>query len=241
MKVLLAMTLMILALLMNGCAQSPMRSSATIDDSEFGTPTDNCGQLESGERLRLSLIEDELRADRARAALAYLDALPETLKQKPKAVYLRAESYRAVGQYDDARNLYQTLSTGCLAGAGHHGLGMVAAAQQDLKTALVDLHQARLLLAADPRVRNDYGFALLLSGHVAESRVEFETALELSSKHPKAATNLILATLVEGDEQNALRYARAIALSDTEMQRLRQRADALHAQITEEHPNETTQ
>lgn len=241
MKSSLGITLTILLTLMSGCADNPVRSSSITDDRKLATTGDNCEELSSAERLRLSLIEDELRANRARAALAYLDALPEKLGNKPKAVYLRAEAYRDVAQYDDANKLYQSLSKGCLVGASYHGQGMVAAEQSDMDTALVNLRQARFLLAADPRVRNDYGFALLLAGHIAESKIEFETALQLSSKHPKAAQNLVLAMLIEGNEQNALGYARAISLSETELQRLRQQANVLRTQISEEHSNDIVQ
>jgi Flp pilus assembly protein TadD len=198
----------------------------------------DCSALDNADRLRLALIEDELHGDRPRAALAYLDALPVGLKENSKAVYLRAEAYRGITQYDDARNLYQALTTGCLAGAGYHGLGLVAASQQDIDTALGNLGKARSLLSADPRVRNDYGYALLLAGRVTEAKMEFKTVLELTDQQPKAASNLVLAMLLEGHEQDALRYANSIALSAPQVERLRYRASALQSQFTENRPNE---
>jgi Flp pilus assembly protein TadD len=232
MKRLIGMLSLFISL--SGCVTSPVRPVATADQAEPVAVTNDCSALEDADRLRLSLIEDELHGNRPRAALAYLDGLPETLKVRPKAVYLRAEAYRDVAEYDLAGRLYQRLSKGCLAGAGYHGLGLIAAAQQHLDSALFNLHQARVLLPADPRVRNDYGYALLLAGRAAEARVEFETVLELSDQQPKAASNLILAMLVSGQEQEALHYAQAIKLDAARLTQLRQRARSLQSHRQED-------
>ncbi len=226
-------------LVLGGCAAQPTRSVATADEE---TPVHNdggCESLDNSQRLRLSLVEDELSADRPRAALAYLDALPEKLRQDPQALYLRAEALRAVADYAKAKGFYRTLSAGCLAGAGYRGLGLVAAAQHDLDTALANLEKARTLLSADARVRNDYGYALLLAGRISAAKIEFETAVELSDKKSPAAGNLVLALLVEGEDAQALDYARHAALSDAQLQRLRLRAATLRTQLQKERANDT--
>jgi Flp pilus assembly protein TadD len=226
MNVLPGMLIALSLMGLGACATGPARPVPAVEGPSSQGSSD-CGSLADAERLRLVLIEDELQAGHPRAALAYLDALPGTLRNAPKAVYLRAEAYRAVAEYTQARTLYEALSIGCLAGAGYHGLGLIAAAQQDLEASLSNLYKARTLLSADPKVRNDYGYALLLAGRVAEARVEFETVLELSDRQPRAAGNLVLAMLVDGDESAALRYAQVISLSDERMQQLRHHADVL--------------
>lgn len=238
MNVLPGMLIALSLMGLGACATGPARPVPAVEGPSLD-PGD-CGSLADAERLRLVLIEDELQADHPRAALAYLDALPGTLRNAPKAVYLRAEAYRAVAEYTQARTLYEALSLGCLAGAGYHGLGLIAAAQQDLETSLSNLYMARTLLSADPRVRNDYGYALLLAGRVGEARVEFETVLELSDRQPRAAGNLVLAMLVDGDEPAALRYAQVISLSDERMQQLRQHADVLRERYSKPRDEEAS-
>ncbi len=224
-----------------GCVTQPTRPSAANQHDELPSVQSEagCEALDSAARLRLSLVEDELHADRPRAALAYLDALPTGLKEDPQAVYLRAEAFRAVADYGNAKGLYQALSAGCLAGAAYRGLGLIAAARHDLDGALHNLEQARALLSADPRVRNDYGYALLLAGRIAQAKVEFETAVELSDRKSPAAGNLVLALLVEGDEARASTYARQAALSDAQLERLRRRAATLRTQLQKERANDT--
>ncbi|MAT64086.1 MAG: hypothetical protein CMN57_00380 [Gammaproteobacteria bacterium] len=226
------MALLTMALLLGGCMNAAVRPAGDVTTA-LAADID-CAELEDGERLKLGLIEDELKVGRPRAAMAHLDALPEAIATRPLAQYLRAESHRQVQEYDPAVALYRRLSEGCLPGAGHHGLGLVAAAHRDLDGAVEHLRRARELLAADPRVRNDYGYALLLSGRPAAARVEFETALELSAGEPRAARNLLLAMLVAGEEQAAQRYGRSLKLSDAETRRLQRHAMALREQVLKE-------
>lgn len=232
MKPGLTLLALALALLLGGCTNTAVRPADDRTDT-LAADTD-CAGLEDGDRLKLGLIEDELEAGRARAAMAHLDALPDAVAGRPLALYLRAESHRQVQEYDLATGLYRRLSEGCLPGAGHHGLGLIAAARQDLDTAIEQLRRARELLAADPRVRNDYGYALLLSGRPEAARVEFETALELSAGEPRAARNLLLTLLVVGEEQAAERYARSLALGEAESRQLHRHAMALREQLPKE-------
>lgn len=230
------MLLPLLALLLAACSGHPVRGTTAAIPGPVAAG--DCGGLEDAARLRLMTIEDELQAGRARAALAHLDSLPASLGGHAKAVYLRAEALRAVADYPGASHLYRSLLPGCLAGAGHHGLGLVAAAQADFAAALEQLHQARLRLPADPKVRNDYGYALLLAGRVPEARVEFETVLELSEHQSKAAGNLVLVMLVEGREEEAARLARGIPLTEAGLETLRQRALVLRNGLVEEDSRE---
>jgi Flp pilus assembly protein TadD len=222
---------------LGGCAADAVNPVATTNTSAEPEPqarqTDDCGSLENADRLRLSLIQDELNADRPRAALAYFDALPEQLKSHPRAIYQRAEAWRDIADYAQARVAYRELLSGCLEGAAYHGLGLVAAADNDRAGALDKLRRARELLAADPRVRNDYGYALLLDGQLPQARGEFQTALELSAQQPRAASNLVLVLLVEGNEKAALHVAHTKALDAEQLERLRSRADQLRTQLAE--------
>lgn len=230
--------LLIPILLLGGCMTTAVRPA----DEQAAGPVagDNCAGLDNAERLKLGLIEDELAAGRPRAAMAHLDALPEPVAGRPLALYLRAESLRQVKQYDRAAGMYRRLSEGCLPGAGRHGLGLVAAARQDLEGAIDHLQRARELLAADPRVRNDYGYALLLNGQAGAARIEFETALELSAGEARAARNLLLAMLVAGDEQEAQQYARSLALKAAESRELHRHAGVLRERMLKKEGHDET-
>lgn len=230
--------MLVLAYGLIGCGVNPVHSGAPGAYEGRVTDTDDCEQLESSARLRLGLIEDELRSGRPRAALAYLDGLPRELQNQPRATYLRAEAYRIVADYATARSLYRDLSTGCLSGAGYHGLGLVDAAERDVGGAVQHLYEARVRLSADPRVRNDYGYALLLAGRTADAKVEFETGAELSNRQPKVIRNLVLALLVEGDSEGALRYARSIAVSEADLDLLHERATEIRKQLVKDTSDE---
>lgn len=234
MKCLSGMLLALLLPVLTACMGNPVRNALDAPRAEPPVNLVECEGLDDSARLRLSLVEDELQAGHPRAALAYLDGLPAGIAQQPRAIYLRAEAERSVAAYDRARRLYQSLTADCLSGAAYHGLGLVAA-RNDLAEALINLQKARTLLPTDPRVRNDYGYALLLAGRLPEARVEFETVLELSARHPKAASNLVLALLIEDDEPAALRYARANGLSGEQMDRLRLRAGTWRSENKENH------
>ena len=216
----------LLPVLLSACAANPV-NRAIGGHVDLAASTRPCVELDQAARMRLMLIEAELEAGRPRAALAHLDGLPVPVAGRPEARYLRAEAYRAVSDHARARELYQDLTTGCLAGAGFHGLGLVAAAEADVGQAHQYLLHARNLLPSDPKVRNDYGYALLLAGDTSAARIEFETVLELSERQPRAAGNLVLAMLVEGHEREALHLADAVSLDGERLQQLRRQADIL--------------
>lgn len=214
--------LMLYAALM-GCVAAPVRDTS-YDQAQVGT----CGKLDNAAEVQLGLVRQMLEQGQPYAGLAHLAALEPTVRSSAQGRYLQAELLRHTGSGQEAQIEYRGLLGSCLSGYGHHGLGLLAAANRDLQQAVAELRQAAVLLPTDPRIRNDLGYALLLSRDGDAAHREFMTAIELGDYKRRASLNLVLLALYEGDEQGAARLGRRLDLSDAEMEQLRQRALQLH-------------
>lgn len=204
--------------LLSGCQAQPPRpqdASNCANEGDAGTTT------------RLTMIRRVLDADQPYAALAHLDA---SGSHGPGADLLRADILRRLNRSDEASVLYNGLLSTCLVGAGYHGLGLVNGQQGKLAASLQYFRQARLAQPADPRIRSDYGYALLLSGDREAARVEFLTALELAPEHRKAALNLALLYHLNGDPARGDALARHHEASPEELAALHREAARLAPQ-----------
>lgn len=182
----------------------------------------DCGRtVEAGALTRLAMIRKLLDGGHPYAALAQLDA---AVTKGAAANHLRADILRRIGQPAEARTLYQGLLATCLAGAGHHGLGLLAGQEGRLQESVGHLRQARLALPADPRVRSDLGYALLLAGDLEGARLEFLTAQDLDPEDRKAALNLMLLFYRQGDATGAETLGRRYQVGEEERIRLREEA-----------------
>ena len=181
-----------LALLVIGgasaCARSPGPAQSAHAPRALGR--ERIPETEDPVGMQLALAESLMREGTCFAALAHLDALAKSITRTPRAVWLRAECLRRTDRPAAAAELYRSLLGTDRGGQAHRGLGLIAARSGRLDLALEHLAQARDLLPADRRVRNDLGYALLLSGRVDEARVELSTAVEL--EEPSALLNLLL-------------------------------------------------
>ena len=187
-----------------------------------------CTQMDSSAEVQLGLVRRMLGQDQPYAGLAHLAALEPTVRASAQARYLQAELLRHTGQTPEAEALYRDLLESCLAGYGHHGLGLLAA-HRDLEKAVTELRQAAVLLPTDSRVRNDLGYALLLKRDGMAARREFMTAIELGDSRQRATSNLLLLMLHEGDERGAERLVRELGLTPSELETLRRRARQIDA------------
>ncbi|MDD5247398.1 MAG: hypothetical protein PHY45_00335 [Rhodocyclaceae bacterium] len=188
----------------------------------------NCGRSsDSGDLTRLAMIRKLLDTGHPYAALAHLDA---TGMKGIGVDDLRADALRRIGHSAEAQALYQGLLTTCLAGAGHHGLGLLAGEAGRLGESVDHLRQARLALPADVRVRSDLGYALLLSGDLEAAKFEFLTAQDLDPEDPKAALNLVLLFYRQGDTARAEAVAQRYHVGADELTRLRDTAAQLAPQ-----------
>ncbi len=163
--------LLTLLLLLSACAQLGPQQQNTTDRQS----ADACGQdVDADSSVKLDVIEELMAQNRMHAALAHLDELDSDALQ---ATYLRAEILRQSERPDEAGEYYQSLKDTCLKGWAHHGLGLIAGRQGQLDLALEELSIAADTLPIEPRVRNDYGYALLLNGDFQQARREFLTTL----------------------------------------------------------------
>ncbi len=180
-----------------------------------------------GPKLHLELIEKMLEGGRAHAALAHLDSLgPDAAR--PEAQLLRAEALRRTGQLEAAWKVYEPLLHSAVAAPAWRGLGLIKADQGDLVTSIAWLRRARDLSPTAGRIRNDLGYALLLNGELEQARIELVTALELEGG-VRAARNLVLVLLIEGQPTAADRVARRHEIDAAAVDRLRRRADRMRA------------
>lgn len=205
-----------LASLLAGCAGQQARTAEAAAD---------CGGMtEPGTITRLAMIRKLLDGGHPYAALAHLDA--ENVKGAA-AAELRADILRRIGQTAQARALYQSLLITCLAGAGHHGLGLLDGKEGRFKESAHHLRQARQALPADARVRNDLGYALMLNGDLEGAKLEFLTAQDLDPEDRKAALNLVVLLYRQGDAAHVDAIAQHYQIGAEELARLREEAARL--------------
>jgi Flp pilus assembly protein TadD len=179
-------------------------------------------------RLHLELIEKMLEDGRAHAALAHLDTLPADQAAVPTARLLRAEALRRIGQLDAAWRVYEPLLATEAAAPAWRGLALIKAEQGDLKTSVDWMKRARDLQPTAARIRNDLGYALILTGDLGAARIELVTALELESS-PRTARNLVLVYLLEHQRDAAQRVAQRHGIDEKGFESLQRRAERLRA------------
>lgn len=210
------------SVLLLGCVGAPVRENTATAQSA----PERCAALDSSADVQLGLVRQMLEQGKPYAGLAHLATLDPAVQESPQARYLNAELLRHTGRVDEAEARYRTLLGSCIAGYGHHGLGLLAAGH-DLGRAIAELRAAAALLPVDARVRNDLGYALLLSGRGEAARREFLTAIELGDHNRRASMNLLLLMLYEGDERGAERLSRQLRLPEEELERIRRQARQL--------------
>lgn len=203
-----------------------LSACATVDSAQPHTsPQAQCGQPDNPDTaVRLDVAEKLMTEGRLYAALAHLDDLQQA---SLRSTYLRAEILRQSRRAEEAKPLYQQLLTTCMQGEGYHGLGLIAGREGQLDSAIEALSQSAKLLPLNPRVRNDYGYALLLDGHYELAQREFLTAVELDEESRLARTNLVLLLYLQGDRQKAQAYAQSVNMDKKTQAELQQQAASL--------------
>lgn len=228
-----SIVIVVSALLVCGCAARGPLHAATQNDAANPAPSaahadPDAARCAAGglpqNNMQLQMINDLIARGTLHAALAHLDALDASSRQAPAAQYLRADILRRTERAAEAAAIYRGLLTTCLAGEGYHGLGLIAAKAGDLATALADLQTARRYLPTDPKVRNDYGYALLLNRQYAPAQSEFMTAIELGGDDERASLNYLTLLFIEGRTQEAQGFAERKHISRDDVLALQQQA-----------------
>lgn len=126
------------------------------------------------------------------ASLAHIDALEQRWGVTPASIRLRADALRHTGQGAESRAMYARLLDTPLAGAGYHGLGLLAGAEADYPRAVQMLQRAQRYKPTDALLLSDLGYAQLRAGHIGEARVPLMQALQLKPDSAQVQVNLAL-------------------------------------------------
>lgn len=184
------------------------------------------GESDMNTRMIVNLLDEE----RFHAALARLDALPD---ETAYSQYLRAHILRQLDRKDDAEALYSNLLGSCMAGYAHHGLGLLAARRGDPESAQESLKIARDMLPLDARVRNDYGYVLLLAEKPQQAHAEFMTALELEGEAKQPKYNALLTLLLMERRDQARQFARRMELTEADIAGAQRKAERMSREWAE--------
>lgn len=215
----------IISCLMAGCTGTSATRPDTSSDIRQPADLADCDRKDpSDHSLKPDLVAKLLAEDRFHAALAQLDALPQ---QTAYTRYLRAHTLRLLDRRSEAEEMYQTLLESCMEGYARHGLGLLSTGQGDITAAQNYLLQAREQLPLDPRVRNDYGYVLLLAGQPQQAYFEFMTALELKDAGRQPRHNALLTLIVLDRMEQAKAFAKRMELTDSDIARAQVRARQL--------------
>ena len=206
------LTLLIVIGLVAACSSTPRVSAVPVEQGE------SCYQESDQNRnVRLDLIRQQVSEGQYLSAIAHLE---RERFDSAGAQFLMAESLRKSGQQEAALKQYNALKSSCLAALGYLGAGKVLAVTGKLDQGLAALKTARDLLPTDANIRNDYGFALLANADYSGARHEFMTAVELQPGHAVAIRNLVLALILDSDNQTAWAVANHHQISLDDFQNL---------------------
>jgi Flp pilus assembly protein TadD len=151
----------------------------------------------------LALIDRMQKQGLYYASLAHIDAYEKQYGVTPDSTLLRADALRETGQSAASAKAYHALLSTSLAARGHRGLGLLAGAAGDFRTAVRELAQAVALAPTDAATLSDLGYARLREGDVADARVPLMQAAELDSHSARIKSNVALLLLAQGHAKEA--------------------------------------
>ena len=210
--------IMVFALLSVACSSGPPTGGLAGGGDAAG-----CGGLTNEQELVVNVSRELVQDGRFHAALANLESLPENL---PSIRLHKARILRVLGDRK-AQGMYRSLLDTCLAAAGHHGIGQIAAADGRYQEAFEQLRTAAHLTPADAAVRNDLGLILMHLGRFSEARFELITALELNDANPQPLENLLTLLIYQGHWKEAGELVKKRGLAPEQFQLAEERARKL--------------
>lgn len=220
-------TIPVVACLLLGACSLPTR----LDDPD-SAPMQSRAASASAEdaqgMLHAELIQEMLAQGQYYAALAHIQQMTRDRGDSPELRYLEAEARRKLGQQREPEALYRgLLRNRAYSGLAYQGLGLLAAARDDLKTAVQHLRVAAERRPTDAEVRNDLGYALMLAGRYQEALPEIATAAELDGGRDRSRNNLLVLLMLKRDEAGIKRMVADSGISEQELARLRAQAQSL--------------
>lgn len=157
----------------------------------------------SSKPMYLDLIRQMQQQGAYYASLANIDAYRQRYGNSPELRRLQADALRKTGQADAAQKLYDDLVHTDQAGAAWHGLGIIAAEQQENATAEQALSRAVQMDPVNVDYLGDLGYQRLRAGQVASAHEPLAKAAELAPGNVKAISNLVLWMLLDHDDAQA--------------------------------------
>lgn len=183
--------LLAISLAVTGCS-----SMATSTAEEPQLQVSCTTTLQPEHQLQLDAVDAQMSRSQPYAALAKLES--EGLATEQHWVR-RGQLLASTNQVAEAQEIFQALATQCDSSKGHHGLGLVYLKQGKLQEGTSALRKARELAPSSSDIRNDYGYALLLTGGYYDAVFELRTAFELADGKGAVRQNLAAGYFITND------------------------------------------
>lgn len=167
------------------------------------------------------------------ASLAHLDAFEQRWPNDHRVKMMRADALRQVGDFAQARQIYQAIVEKDPSAKAYHGLGLIAAAEKDFTTAAKALNRAASLAPIDVRILNDLGYLQLLQGQREAARLNLHKAAELDANNQQIGANLVLWFLLEGDIIRAEQTMQKYGFDETQRISMREEARRIRENTAE--------
>lgn len=187
-----AVALLVLPLAAAGCRSTAPAMSAGGENVTTPTAEEDV--------LYIALIRGMNERGQSQAALAFLD---DYLKRHPgdvEALSLKGDALLRTKQYEAADQVYIDLDKRRVQPVAAFGLGQVRAQVGDWKGAVPQFARAADAAPTDPRVLNNYGFALLKTSDFPKAYAVLARAVELNPQSQQIRTNFAIAALNTGRE-----------------------------------------
>lgn len=202
-----------MALLVGACAhRTPVPVTADIATFE---PRVRCSvDVDPEHRVALEMVDTLMARGKNHAALAHLQ---ESTQSNQEYWQRYGQLLAKTGDLQRASLVFNAMRDQCESGESYHGLGMIALKKNALPQALSDFEKAVNLAPASAAVRNDYGYALLLSGKYDQAQYHLRTALELQNGNGQSRQNLAVAYLLANNQAGLTLLQQTYHFTDDEL------------------------
>ncbi|MDD3528988.1 MAG: hypothetical protein PHS77_03850 [Gallionellaceae bacterium] len=188
--------------------------------------------LENDPAIYLQLIRNLQDKGMYFASIAHLDAFDLRWPNDPKAILLRADALRETGHLERAAALYEVLLKGPMAASARHGQGLIATKKGDLNAAESALTRASQINPTDAAILNDLGYVQILLRRLNDAGFNLHKATELDPKNLRAAANLALYYLLDGQAERAEGVMGWYKLSEQQRKEILARAAKLSDRVS---------